>query len=203
MTCICTYRWVGGAGGRGAGCVSLCAHHYSLLSHCEKKVLHVTVDSMSDRVTIIPRPHRPLLPAAPAAAPAAAAAPAQAQAAVDRTFLPNTTRRRRPTVVNANVCHDVPRQYRSSPSLTSNGGSDSRVPRLQFGLRNFDCTAPQLCWCDRSRLSIRCSSITQNHTPASHREFPDSHWPIYRSRLSNTRPYRSTAADARARCARR
>ena len=31
----------------------------------------------------------------------------------------------------------------------------------------------------RARLSIRCSSITQNHTPASHREFLDSHWPIY------------------------
>ena len=30
-----------------------------------------------------------------------------------------------------------------------------------------------------SRLSIRCPSITQDHTPASHREFLDSHWPIY------------------------
>jgi hypothetical protein len=25
----------------------------------------------------------------------------------------------------------------------------------------------------------RCSSITHNHTPASRREFPDGHWPIY------------------------
>jgi hypothetical protein len=30
-----------------------------------------------------------------------------------------------------------------------------------------------------TRLSIRCSSITQDHTRASHREFLDSHWPIY------------------------
>ena len=36
----------------------------------------------------------------------------------------------------------------------------------------------QAPWYIKQRVKL-CSSTTRNRTPAPHREFPDSHWPIY------------------------
>ena len=55
----------------------------------------------------------------------------------------------------------------------------SRTVRLTFRHRHGGRVCQSRRLLRAVGLSIRCSSITQHHTPASHREFLDSHWPIY------------------------